>query len=355
MLQKYPIAATADNWLHEALVAALEKLHDGATTRWPGWPDVLPAQSQERLKSKKGLSKRLREYWDAVLQLNKRQKNHVLKALHSQNDIASVLTGKHKCTRLSKKLPTPIRTAISELADFAFGLLTDLQIRDAQYEVIYKSLAAKSCPFCGYEPFEAPRSPREDLDHYLAKVHYPFAAANLRNLVPMGHKCNSGYKHEADMIRDNKGRGRVALDPYVATPVQCTLAGSALFVGDSYKPSWRVVLVPNSEAVKTWDAVFKVRKRWTKSVLVPGFESWLTLFNDWRRDGKIPFATANEVRTALKRYAELFRSQRLHDCSFLKAAAFEFLLDQCSDARKRTFKLIKNLVTADPQSVATGA
>ncbi|MCK7494405.1 MAG: hypothetical protein MZW92_26920 [Comamonadaceae bacterium] len=62
------------------------------------------------------------------------------------------------------------------------GLLTKIGIRDRRYQAIYKSAMYHMCPFCGCEYFDAPGAPREDLDHYLAKSRYPFAAVNLEIL-----------------------------------------------------------------------------------------------------------------------------------------------------------------------------
>ena len=85
------------------------------------------------------------------------------------------------------------------------------------------------CPFCALEYFDAPGAPREDLDHYLAVSRYPFAAANLRNLTPMGMKCNERHKGDGDILRDEAGNRRQSFDPYVERELQVSVLNSIPF------------------------------------------------------------------------------------------------------------------------------
>ena len=117
----------------------------------------------------------------------------VLACLVQQNRIADLAICATDCEILSD-LPKAIQAPVAEPCNFAFELLTGLGVRDRHYRAIYTTVPYHVCPFCGCEYFDAPGAPREDLDHYLPRNLYPFAAANLRNLVPMGMKCNERYK-----------------------------------------------------------------------------------------------------------------------------------------------------------------
>ena len=103
------------------------------------------------------------------------------------------------------------------------------------------------CPFCGCEYFDAPGAPREDLDHYLPKSLYPFAAANLRNLVPMGMKCNERYKLAQDILRDAAGVRRRSFDPYAERQIKVILDNSVpLAARTAKRPTGRLIstLIP---------------------------------------------------------------------------------------------------------------
>jgi hypothetical protein len=129
-----------------------------------------------------------------------------------QNAIADLVSCASDCECLAE-LPTTIQAPAKNLFLFGFSLLTDLGVRDLHYSAIYNATSYHLCPFCGLEYFDAPGAPREDLDHYLASSRYAFAAANLRNLSPMGMKCNERYKLAGDILRDATGNRRRSFDP----------------------------------------------------------------------------------------------------------------------------------------------
>lgn len=261
MLFGYPIEATKDNWLHDCLVETLCSIHvnlrNGETP--PIWPDILPEPYRSRLLRRTGLKKRLNVYVEALKQLSLEEQERTLKALREQNEIACLLTGEADCEVITD-LPTAIRTPVTKLFEFAFSLLTDLEIRDEHYSRIYHSVPYHTCPFCGCEYFDAPGAPREALDHYLPESKYPFAASNLRNLVPMGNKCNSRYKLAEDILRKGDGTRRKSFDPYDFPEIKLSLENSQPFAGEVKStcqlPLWQIDFEPDSEEIATWDEVF---------------------------------------------------------------------------------------------------
>ena len=149
----------------------------------------------------------------------------MIEALDLGNRIAELLSGASECPTIDA-LPEVVQIPVGELFGFAFDLLAELEVRDQHYATIYAAAPAHVCPFCGTEYFDAPGAVREPLDHYLKKSQYAFAAVNLRNLVPMGHKCNSGYKGASDLLRRDDGSRRVAFDPYNHGAVRVSLDAS---------------------------------------------------------------------------------------------------------------------------------
>ena len=349
MLYGYPSAAVADNWLHDALCAAIQDIHDGVCSEGgaPGWPDLLPVGARARLERRRGLRDRLERYATVVGQLPSGERERVLRALGEQNAIPFLVSCSSDCEAIDD-LAEPVRDPTKELFDFAFTLLADLGIRDAQYACIYCDSEYHVCPFCGCEYFDAPGAPREALDHYLPRRRYPFAAVNLRNLVPMGTKCNSLYKRAQDILKGQNGVRRRSFDPYGNVPrISISLDESIPFGGsDGELPDWRIQFDPESEEVDTWLNVFSIRDRYTRDVLDDRFKAWLREFSVWCR-ASLPGDTENEaILKAVAQYADYFDECGLDDRAFLKFAVFRMLYKYCQDGDERLLAMVRDLATA---------
>lgn len=329
MLHVYPIAATAENWVHDAITLkvrhALEALNDGQPA--PTWADHLPAELHDRA----ALATRYDNFCVAVGKLSTSQRKKLLSALQAQNNIPAVFDGVTPCPRVDA-LPARSRKIVKELFEAAFDTLKSLKIRDRQFATIFASPNGKYCPFCGIEPFEAPGLAREDLDHYLPKQHYPFAGANLRNLLPMGGKCNSAYKLSKDVICGTTGQRRRCFDPYGEQHAQVSLLGSRPFEGNVVDlfplPAWHIDLLGEPEAVTTWEQVFDIRRRYEGKVNAH-FRDWVEQFAFWceREVGLIE--TAPQVLDALDRYMTAVLGREQGEASHLKRGTFEMLRQHC--------------------------
>jgi len=255
------------------------------------------------------------------------------------------------CDRLGD-LPVGIREAAKDLFEFAFSLLTDLGVRDRHYLAIYEAISYHVCPFCGLEYFDAPGAPREDLDHYLASSHYPFAASNLRNLSPMGMKCNERYKLAVDILRDEHGNRRRSFDPYTIRNLRISLLNSVPFGGgDGQNPAWQIDFVRDSAECGTWDQVFRLRERMQRDVLDRSFGGWLNEFAIWfvTRKG-IADVGDSRLIDGVREYAEDMLMQGFKAREFLRAHVFEMLHQYCVRGDRRLLDFIRDLVTqAVPQ------
>ena len=230
------------------------------------------------------------------------------------------------------------------------ALLEDARLRDVhsfRCIMIYTAASNRVCPFCGCESFDAPGAPREDLDHYLSKSRYPFAVANLRNLVPMGKKCNESYKLGQNILRDIAGVRRRSFDPYAKRHMKVTLDNSVPFGGaDGQTPARQIDFDPDSEECTTWDDVFHIRERIKRDVLDPSFRQWLGNFAAWfkKRRGIADPGDA-EVLDAIRTYAEDLMLMGLTACEFLRAPVFQMLHRYCASGDQRVLALMKNVVT----------
>jgi hypothetical protein len=287
----------------------------------------------------------VRAYDRAIRKLSRTDRDIVLEAVEAENRISDLLSGARDCARIDD-LPELVREPVDALFGFAFGLLSDLDVRDQQYAAIYDAVPEHMCPFCGTEYFDAPGAAREALDHYLTRSRYPFAAANLRNLVPMGHKCNSSYKLAKDLLRCADGSGRVAFDPYNHAKVSILLNDSNPFDGATENtPRWEIRFDPETPAVPTWDEVFAVRERYRRDHLDPSFANWLGLFGKWARREGLKADTDEGLVAALQRYEDSWAESGMQDRAFLKAAVFRMLRHHCAAGDQRLLTQLRNLLT----------
>lgn len=252
--------------------------------------------------------------------------------------------------RRDTRTPKTIQKPVTDLFTYAFEILTDLGIRDKHYKAIYDAASYHICPFCGYEYFDAPGARREALDHYLSKEKYAFAAANLRNLVPMGNKCNSRYKLAQDILRKEDGTRRKSFDPYNHRTLTVSLDNSQPFAGTTGKtgerlPKWEIDFGSNSEEVATWDDVFHIRERYKRDVLDEAFHNWLNGFRSWCRHPRKTLPKSDkELVDAIEDYVLYYESLGFDDRAFLKAAVFRMLHKHCKNGDERLIQFIKNVV-----------
>jgi hypothetical protein len=293
-------------------------------------------------------------YPEYVTELTAVQRVRVLTCLNQQNAIADLVSCASNCDCLDD-LPNAIRTPAKNLFEFAFGLLTDLGVRDQHYAVIYNASRHHVCPYCCSEYFDAPGAPREDYDHFLASSRYPFAAANLRNLSPMGMKCNQRYKWIGDILRDDVGNRRRSFDPYANHQLRISLTNSIPFAqADGQTPDWRIDFVPDSPECMTWDSVFQIRIRLSRDVLNPSFRNWLADFAGWfvKRKG-VDDVSDRRIIDALREYAEDAEITGLTAREFLRAPVFQMIECHCSNGDNRLVQFTRDLVTqAVPQPPA---
>ena len=238
-------------------------------------------------------------------------------------------------------------------ADLVVRLLKEAL--EKRYGPIYGATKYHVCPFCCSEYFDAPGASREDLDHYLASSRYPFAAANLRNLTPMGMKCNERYKLANDILRDDAGNRRRSFDPYADRQLRVSLANSVPFAqADGQTPDWQIDFVPDSPECATWDSVFLIRTRISRDVLNPSFRNWPGDFAAWfvKRKG-IGDVSDERITDSLREYAEDAELTGLTAREFLRAPLFQMVEQHCTNGNGRLLELMRDIVTqAVPQPPA---
>lgn len=348
MLFGYPIAATEENWLHECLSEMVGVVHHSQDqgVAVPGWPDIIPEPHRAQLRRRHGLRKRLSAYIAAAGALSVAERHQVSRCLEQQNQIAELVACETDCQRLDD-LPAAIREPVLNLFSFGFDLLSDTGVRDRHYATVYGAADYHVCPFCGCEYFDAPGAPREDLDHYLPRHIYPFAATNLRNLVPMGMRCNERYKEAQDILRNATGARRRSFYPYADRNLRVLLDHSVPFHGTAgQNPDWRIVFDPDSVECETWDEVFRIRERVKRDVLDPSFFRWLKDFSEWfRKRVGLNNPDDQTLIDSIQVYAEDMELMGLRARDFLRAPVFRMLHRHCQDGDARLLDLLRGVVS----------
>jgi hypothetical protein len=287
MFANYSIAATHNNWIHETIehtfLVICESLNNGDEP--PAWPEILPDGYRVELQDKEKLPDLIDIFVAIARKLNKIQRDNFIDIFNKQNHIDALLDGTGDIPSVPAKLKKLVKAA-KDICYEGFSLLTKTGVRDAHYLVIWNSLSNKRCPFCGYEDFESPKLQREDEDHYLARKYYPLAAANLKNLVPMGGKCNRLYKGQKNVLVVN-GHRRIALNPYGNVIGDISLMNTNPIGSPSLTPDWKLDLLPDIDVIRTWENVFSIKSRLMENKLIPIYENWLDDLTDWFKIRKL--------------------------------------------------------------------
>jgi hypothetical protein len=346
MLYGYPISAIKNNWLHSCIKRIIKRIHlridQGRDL--PPWEDLIPSIYKEKLQKRYGLKSRFFAYSSELISLSKSDRDRILQTLYDENDIINLLSCRKDCEKI-EDLPSSIQSSIKNLFDFAFGLLGDLGVRNEQYKIIYEDSEIKMCPFCGFEYFDGLLAPKHDLDHYLKISSYPFAAVNLTNLVPMGDRCNTAYKHDQDILYSAAGSRRPSFFPYSHNAINVILKIQDPF-GDNWSdcPNWVINFEPHSLEIDTWDTVFKIRQRYVQDRLNPHFKNWLSSFaNFCKTTSRLPTDTSS-LSESLRNYRDICNFEGFKDGMFLKTSFFSMFLHYCDTGEKDAIRVILGAV-----------
>lgn len=360
MLGCYPIQATEENWVHDSLVSMINEVHrridageDIATTQ-QSWENMAPATldaiNHGFLVRSSGIRDYFFTYVNLISHLNIQDRHKILTTLESQNRIPELLNGIQGIETIKEDFPD-VNTAAYDLFVFSFKKLADFEVRSRQYQIIFNSLDIKICTFCGIERVMDPTETAQDQDHYLPKSIYPFAAVNMRNLVPMCRCCNRDYKSAIDVLRDVNGLRRMAFDPYNCSPPTISLLRSIIDAETSPPlPEWLIDFAPQSEQAETWDAVFSIRTRFKRDILNQYYDTWLKSFRTRcakeRKRGRIQANfSLEQIREVLAHYVEdKSDSPYIGMGGFLEPLVFEFLLNQFDEGDERVVDLIRDSV-----------
>lgn len=340
MLFSFPSEALDCNWLNdtviEVLISGLDAIDVGG--RPVAWPDCIPGDRRQILRRRSGLKRNLLGFWEVYSGLNAASRQAVRHSISRQTALPMILSDTNPCP-VKSQLPREIRESAGVLGDYLFDQLKkiiedDKCIRDVHYEKIQNS-GVRICPFCGLNYFRPFGERRNALDHFMPISHYPFVAADLRNLPPACHDCNSLYKGAVDILLDAAGVRRVASDPYSGPTYIVSLKGSTLgdgnFIRGRRMPKWVISFLGDpAPQGNTWDSVYHIKSRY-ESALDADFESWIKHFATWfvREYGRDH--SADSIAQKIPRYISNVLQESIADRAFLKVEVFKVVQRACSD------------------------
>ncbi|MDP3301490.1 MAG: hypothetical protein Q8S36_05925 [Sulfuricurvum sp.] len=131
------------------------------------------------------------------------------------------------------------------------------------------------CPFCSILPHKHPiGKKRGDFDHYIDKTHYPLAALNMDNLIPMCSECNQDYKHTANILKNTNGSQRLFIYPYSLEEEFRFEVENIVSEENKWKFYIRIVSYLDPVLVINFDDVFDIKNRIQRE-FEKRYDAWL--------------------------------------------------------------------------------
>ena len=199
------------------------------------------------------------------------------------------------------------------------------------------------CPFCGLGNLKNKRgNRREDFDHYLHKAMYPFAAANMRNLIPTCGTCNQDYKKTKDILEDGRAFYPYTAIPAVKVEVNCETYPAKNNLDDSGK--WNVnisLTVPDPEVqpmMQTWERVYSISQRYENEV-AEFFDEWMQELDIGLDEGnEIDEDAFHQILTEARNKSNAAISRRMKPGEILRAAFYEFMISRAEPSFVESFR-----------------
>lgn len=211
----------------------------------------------------------IENFQKSFLSLPTNERKRFIKVFKDTNDIEWIFNNPTKAVRKATypvNMGAPTHTLFVHLFENCLGL-TAFDMK-GHYLKFYDSRKDGWCPFCGLEKYKIPERQKEDYDHLLCKKHYPVAAVNFNNLVPMGDRCNRIYKKDKDILKSKVGLPTKVANPFkeIINP-KLSLDGSIVHA-NPLKRTWHIAIKPNNQKIQRWDEIFCITERFKEDFLI---------------------------------------------------------------------------------------
>jgi hypothetical protein len=303
-------------------------------------PDTLFSGAlKDKVKAKyKGNPVKLYEYFSQfyskfILITPKKNRDKLINIYHKMNDIGLIRDTKIK-RYTNNDIDTRIKKEVKELFDFLYSdVLDTYDIKDHYSKHYEDPLHSNWCTFCGMETLPHYTHLKSDYDHLLAKSIYPFCAINMKNLVPMGTKCNRDHKKDEDIIyyRGSRNKG---FNPYkLKFNISITFEETKLPRPTRRDGEWKLNFHPNEAETQVWAGVFNMEDRIIKDHLTnPGksdYDTWIETFIKINKTKKIN--SVPKLKIALKEFASSYDFDRYKQSRYVTSDLFYWMSKNAND------------------------
>lgn len=311
---------------------------------------------EKRKTKNKNTRDLIEEFQKSFLNLVQPERDRFIEIFNQTNDVKKQFANPATAV-VNAHYPEGIKKPSKALFKHLYtDTLNKYDIKD-HYKQVYKVKKDAWCPFCGMEKFLHFKRLKQDYDHLLPKSKYPVASVNMYNLSPMGIICNRIHKKTKDLLMDDIGNARSAINPYfdIIEP-RFDLNGSTMS-SDPNKRKWQINITPNTTEVNTWASVFDITDRCKEDFLEKidkskhetEFDKLIyTLIQNFKSRISIDIKRNRHTVWDLERLEDEIEIKRdeyntnyYHEYNFIKHAALDYLLsDTCKVYRSSLLKLI---------------
>jgi len=334
MLQRYTFINHPVNEYNKGLFIFFRNIENVGSADIFDPKKYFPSILAKKAKKNNKLYKKSEAFFNKYKRLRKTKKN-VFDAFFNMNKIDDMF--QNKSPRVTKKdLPPSIRKETDDLFKHLYYNTLKNEIK-SHYEKFVELQDNNWCAFCGMEQLQHFTHQKQDYDHLLTRVTYPFAAINMKNLAPMGLKCNRTHKKTKDLIL-SLGRQCKGVNPYYRKiTVKINFKGTLLPSALDRKGKWSIEFSPKCEEVTRWNEVFNIEDRIIKDLFTSGkktdFDLWIDDFvKIYRRKKRLSPMSEPQVRNAFKEYAKSFISERYRDKRYVKYHLFMWISTKASSS-----------------------
>ena len=258
----------------------------------------------------KNFKKDVEEIYDVCKSLDNNEKLAFKHAFENNNKIEEICDGSRTpidLSTLNKKLIDKIEPFFKELYTSFLGW-KDVCEYSGDKKEYYDELNLKNgfneCPCCGYGDIKTFNSKgRSPYDHYLPQKHYPFAATNFNNLVPICADCNSDEKGETDILKYGtpiyypcaKNHPKIEVKVEVDKKALKKLIEPTDTLKDKVnKKEIMVSFNLTDNKTKVWDKIFDIKSRYF-SKIADNRVSWIDDVRQVYRNGNIKTNTVSDA------------------------------------------------------------
>lgn len=109
-------------------------------------------------------------------------------------------------------------------------------------------------------------------------------------------------------------------------------------------PRWIIKFFPETPESETWNDIFKIRERYSRDVLDPGFMRWMEIFSKHFKRNNRENISENKLIEGLRDYIELLEIDDNRGPDFLQKPVFEMIYKNCTDGDERLIKQMLEMV-----------